>query len=206
MRKRLGRKFFERKTLMVARDLLGKVLVRKIGNRLVSALITETEAYCGPEDLASHASKGKTPRTTVMFGPAGYSYIYLIYGMYHCLNIVTDKDGYPAAVLIRGARIVSSNEYPVLRKQQKTKRSLALNTKFLIPNTGLLDGPGKLCRELKIDKTLNSEDTIISKKLWVEDHGVIIRKSEIKATSRIGVDYAKEYKDKPWRFVLESKQ
>lgn len=179
MKKRLDRQFFERKTLAVARDLLGKVLIRKIGDRIVSALITETEAYCGPYDLASHASKGKTPRTTVMFGPAGYSYVYLIYGMYHCLNIVTEKDGFPAAVLIRGV---------------------------LLGNGTHLNGPGKLCRELRIDKTLNSIDIIGSKQLWVEDHGIIIRKSEIKTTPRIGIDYAKEYKDKPWRFVLESKQ
>lgn len=179
MRKRLGRDFFERKTLVVAKDLLGKFLVRKMGNRIISAQIIETEAYCGPDDLASHASKGKTPRTTVMFGPAGYSYVYLIYGMYHCLNIVTEKDGFPAAVLIRGVII------------EKAKR---------------IDGPGKLCRELKIDKTSNLLDLITSKQLWIEDRGDKPARGSIKATPRIGIDYAKEYKDKPWRFVLESKQ
>ena len=173
MNKRLDRKFFERKTLVVARDLIGKLLVRKIGPTIYRAQITETEAYFGPNDLASHASKGLTPRTKPMFGPAGYSYVYLIYGMYHCLNVVTEKAGYPAAVLIRGV---------MLEKHH--------------------DGPGKLCRELKIDKKLNEIDMTTNKELWFEDDGAKI--GRIKKTPRIRVDYAGEYKDKPWRFVLES--
>src|SRR3989344_7227500 len=116
---KLNREFFNRNTVVVARELLGKYLVRKIGSKIVRAKITETEAYCGPRDLACHASRGMTPRTKVMFGPPGRAYIYLIYGMYHCLNIVTEKEGYPAAVLIRGCE--------------------------------LADGPGKTCRDLKID-------------------------------------------------------
>ncbi|MBX4190313.1 DNA-3-methyladenine glycosylase, partial [Candidatus Parcubacteria bacterium] len=117
--KKLDRQFFEQKTLKVARELLGKYLVRRIGNKVIAAKITETEAYCGPNDKACHASKGRTSRTEVMFGKAGHAYVYLIYGMYHCLNIVTEKENYPAAVLIRGI--------------------------------GSINGPGKLCRELKID-------------------------------------------------------
>lgn len=173
MHKRLDRTFFERKTLVVARNLIGKLLVRKIGSTLYRGRITETEAYCGPKDLASHASKGATPRTKVMFGPAGYSYVYLIYGMYYCLNVVTEKAGYPAAVLIRGV---------MLEKHH--------------------DGPGKLCRELKIDKKLNEIDMTKSKELWFEEDGA--KAGRIKKTPRIGVDYAGEYKDKLWRFVLIS--
>ena len=105
--KRLDCKFFERPTVKVARELLGKFLVRKIGNRIIKARIIETEAYCGIKDLACHASKGLTERTKVMFGPAGFSYVYMIYGMYHCLNIVTEKEGNPAAVLIRAAEILN---------------------------------------------------------------------------------------------------
>lgn len=103
--KRLNREFFERPTVRVAQELLGKFLVRKIGPKIIKARITETEAYCGSKDLACHAFKGLTERTKVMFGPAGFSYVYMIYGMYHCLNIVTEKEGNPSAVLIRGVEI-----------------------------------------------------------------------------------------------------
>src|SRR3989338_6779978 len=134
---KLKRIFFNRNTVTVAKDLLGKYLVRRIGRKIIAAKITETEAYCGQNDLACHASKGITPRTKVMFGPPGHAYIYLIYGMYHCLNIVTEKEGYPSAVLIRGCE--------------------------------LANGPGKICRELKIDKTLNGVDMFKSRELWIED-------------------------------------
>lgn len=172
-RKRLTRAFFNRPTLTVAKKLLGKFLVHEIGRETVSAMITETEAYCGPNDLASHASRGRTPRTEVMFGPPGHAYVYLIYGMYHCFNIVTGRDGYPTAVLIRAIDAVGVN------------------------------GPGKLCRYFKIDKTLNNEDLTISRKLWLEDRGIKIKPSQIKRSPRIGVDYAGSYKDKLWRFFLD---
>lgn len=179
---KLNRKFFARSTLQVARELLGKFLVRKIGQRQIVAMITETEAYCGPNDLASHASRGRTPRTKVMFGPPGRAYIYLIYGMYHCLNIVTEKEGYPAAVLIRAA---------------------IQDTKCQIQNTKL-DGPGKICKYLAINRTLNNENLTTSRQLWLEDRGIVINPHRIRRTPRIGVDYAGKYKDKKWRFVLKS--
>ncbi len=172
MGKRLKRTFFERSTLVVAKELLGKYLVRNIGEKTVAYKITETEAYHGPKDLASHASKGRTARTVVMFGPAGHAYIYLIYGMYHCFNIVTGPEGFPSAVLIRGL------------EGEKC------------------EGPGKLCRALQIDKKINGIDLTTSVELWVEDRGD--RVGRIRRGPRVGVDYAKEYKDKPWRFVLES--
>lgn len=168
---RLKRKFFNRDTLIVAQELLGKCLVRKAGNKIIRAKITETEAYCGPNDLACHASKGMTPRTKVMFGPPGHAYIYLIYGMYHCLNIVTEKDGYPAAVLIRGVELDGMN------------------------------GPGKLCRGLNVDKTLNGMDICAGKELWLED-GEKIPPRRIKRSKRIGVGYAGKWKDKLWRFYI----
>src|SRR3989338_8151058 len=98
----LKRKFFEGDTRAVARGLLGKVLVRKIGRKLIAGMIVETEAYMGARDLACHSAKGRTPRTEVMFGPAGHAYIYLIYGMHFCLNIVTEREKFPSAVLLRG--------------------------------------------------------------------------------------------------------
>lgn len=125
---KLDRDFYNRNTLKVAQDLLGKFLVRKYQNKLYRAEIIETEAYQGFKDKASHASRGVTARNKIMFGPPGFSYVYLIYGMYHCLNIVTEKEGFPAAVLIRGLDF---------------------------PNC---DGPGKLCREFKITKKDNGLD------------------------------------------------
>src|SRR3954469_11003653 len=102
MKKVLSNTFFDRDTATVAQELLGTFLVRKIGRKEIAAMITETEAYDGPHDLASHASKGKTQRTEIMFGHPGNFYIYLVYGMHEMLNIVTREHGYPAAVLIRG--------------------------------------------------------------------------------------------------------
>jgi DNA-3-methyladenine glycosylase len=99
----LGRDFFARPALVVAREMIGKFLVRRIGRREIALVITETEAYVGPHDLACHGSKGRTARTEVMFGPAGHWYVYFIYGMHWMLNAVTDDEGYPAAVLIRAA-------------------------------------------------------------------------------------------------------
>lgn len=109
-----------------------------------------------------------------MFGPAGHAYIYLIYGMYHCLNIVTESEGYPAAVLIRGASTTSQ----------------------------VVDGPGKLCRFFKIDKQLNGEDLVKSNKLWVEE-GIKLKPRQIGKSKRIGVEYAGLYKNKPWRFFVK---
>lgn len=168
---RLDKDFYNRNTIAVARDLLGKFLVRKKGRTTIAAIITETEAYCGQEDLACHASKGCTARTKVMFGPPGFTYIYLIYGMYHCLNFVTEQEGYPAAVLIRAVDIPKG------------------------------DGPGKLCREMSIDKTLNVLPPD-NNQLWVEDRGILVPESDIKEGKRIGVDYAGAWKDKLWRFTL----
>ena len=102
MSKIIGKKFFDRKTLTVARNLAVQYLVRKIGKKIIRERITEVEAYVGPQDLACHASRGRTPRTETMFCPAGTIYVYFVYGMHYMLNIVTEGEGYPAAVLIRG--------------------------------------------------------------------------------------------------------
>ena len=190
---RLKRKFFNRDTVIVAQELLGKYLVRKAGNKIMRAKITETEAYCGPNDLACHASKGMTPRTKVMFGSPGHAYIYLVYGMYHCLNIVTEKEGNPSAVLIRS--IVMVNGLP--RSELPTLSSVAQPQSEV-----LLRGPGILCRELKIDKRLNGADICLSKELWIEE-GEDVPKNKIKSSKRIGVDYAGKWKDKLWRFYPE---
>lgn len=193
---KLTRQFFDRSTLTVASELLGKFLVRKIGRKIISAMITETEAYCGPRDRASHASRGRTPRTEVMFGPPGHAYVYLIYGMYHCFNIVTERENYPAAVLIRG----TSLQWPVYSENPPPKNLLTTGNCKL---KTALNGPGKICRHLQIDKTLNREDLTTSKKLWIEDRGVKLKPSQTKCGKRIGIDYASSYKNKLWRFTLK---
>ena len=139
----IQRSFFEQKTLAVAQQLLGCFLIHKSNQQELVGRIIETEAYIGPKDKANHASHGRTNRTEVMFGPAGYSYIYLIYGMYHCFNVVTEKEGYPAAVLIRGLEIIN---------KQKVEKVI---------------GPGKVCREMKIDKKYHNIDLVNNKKLFI---------------------------------------
>ena len=185
---RLRQKFFNRDTVIVAKELLGKHLFRKINGKVVIAKITETEAYCGQSDLANHASKGLTERTKIMFGPPGRAYVYLIYGMHHCLNVVTEKKGYPAAVLIRRCELVNS-ELRIMNNDKKIQ----------IHNSNL-KGPGILCRELKIDRKLNGVDLCKSNNLWIKDGG---KPAKIKKGKRIGVDYAGKWKNKLWRFYID---
>ena len=138
---KLKRNFYLGSTTQVAQDLLGKFLVHKINGKICAAQIIETEAYAGFDDLACHGNRGMTQRNEVMFRKGGYAYVYIIYGIHHCLNLVTEKETYPSAVLIR-----------------------ALN----YPNA---DGPGKLCREFKITKDTHNGLDITGNVLWVEDRG-----------------------------------
>ena len=170
----LPQSYFTRPTVTVARSLIGKYLVRVIEGRRVAGRIVEVEAYVGPEDKACHASKGRTPRTDVMFGGGGIAYVYLIYGMYHCLNVVTEREGFPSAVLIRAIEL----------------------------DGALIDGPGKLCRALQIDRSLNRADLTSGESLWFEDRGESVGRGSIEAHPRVGVDYAGEWAKKLWRFRL----
>jgi DNA-3-methyladenine glycosylase len=172
----LSRSYFDRPTLTVARSLVGKYLVRRNGQGTIAGRIIEVEAYVGPRDKACHASKGRTQRTDVLFGPPGISYVYLIYGMYHCLNVVTERAEFPAAVLIRAIEL----------------------------NGTLIDGPGRLCRALAIDRTLNRVDLTIGQELWFEDRGGPVLSRHVAAHPRIGVDYAGEWARKLWRFRLRT--
>lgn len=188
---KLKRSFFERDTKTVAQNLLGKFLIHRIGKNIIASMVVETEAYVGPHDLACHASKGKTERTRVMFEPAGTWYVYMIYGMYYCLNIVTEEKDYPSAVLIRALEPNFSS--PQLRG------GLAVAREGLSTN-----GPGKLCRALKIDKKLNcTSATAKNSRLYFEDRGIKIPKNKIAKAKRIGVDYAGKWKDKPLRFYIK---
>jgi DNA-3-methyladenine glycosylase len=168
--------FYARPTLQVARSLLGHYLVRETKTGVLAGRIFEVEAYLGPRDRASHASKGRTKRTDVMFGPPGLAYVYLIYGMYHCLNVVTERADYPAAVLIRAVEHAS----------------------------GLADGPGRVCRAFDINLALNRHDLTSGRHLWIEDRGEQVPRSRIGAFPRIGVAYAGEWAAKPWRFRLQT--
>jgi DNA-3-methyladenine glycosylase len=164
---KLTRSFYIRDVLIVAPELVGKILVCRIGEEFLRYRITETEAYRGAEDMACHACKGRTARTEAMFHEGGVLYVYLIYGMYWMLNIVTGSENEPQAVLIRGLE-------------------------------GLY-GPGRLTRRLQINKSFYNEDLFISSRIWIEDDGF---KPLYQTGTRIGVDYAGEWKDKPWRFYL----
>ena len=191
MRKKLGRRFFERETLKVAQDLLGRYLVRKIGRKIRAGKIVETEAYIGPEDKASHAFAGKvTPRNKAEYFKGGHCYIYLVYGMYWQLNITTNKEGKPECVLIRALEPVITGQ----RSNQIGKEKIK----------NLTNGPGKLCRWLKLNKSFYGEDLTKSSKLWLEDWGEKIKKSQIIRAKRIGIDYAQEWKEKLWRFYLKN--
>ena len=178
----LPREFYERPTLKVAKELLGKVLVRKTTNSTIFTKIVDVEAYVGPKDKACHASKGRTKRTEVLFGQAGFTYVYLIYGMYHLLNIVTEREGYPAAILIRGLEPVEKDDSPTGQTR--------------------IDGPGRVGRFLELDRTHNGLDTTQGTTIWVEDHGLAISRKQTQALPRIGVDYAGEWATKLWRFYL----
>jgi len=175
------RSFYQNPTLKVAKELLGKYLVRELENgERLEGRIVETEAYCGPEDLACHSSRGRTKRTEVMFGPAGHAYVYLIYGMHHCLNVVTGEAG--AAVLIRALE-------PTATTRDEVPKDVA-------------SGPGKLCRFMKIGKNFNGWDLTKGEKLWIEDRKEPTPK--IVSAPRVGVAYAKEYAKKPWRFYIKN--
>ncbi len=178
----LPREFYERPTLKVAKDLLGKVLVKEEENRTIYTTIVDVEAYVGPKDKACHASKGRTKRTEIMFGPAGFTYVYLIYGMYYLLNIVTEREDYPAAILIRGLELFERDE----TRMHQTR----------------IDGPGRVGRFLDLNRTYNGLDTTQGTTIWVEDHGLPVSRKHIQALPRIGVDYAGEWAKKLWRFTL----
>ena len=183
----LPRNFYDRPTLRVAKDLLGKFLLRETPSGIIQTRIVDVEAYVGPKDRASHASRGRTKRTDVMFGPSGILYVYLIYGMYHCLNVVTERIDYPAAILIRGIEVVDNG-----------------NEALEVPSR--IDGPGRVCRFLEIDKTLNGIDATLGRLIWVEDRERYVSPKKIQKLTRIGVDYAGEWAQKPWRFCLPEVQ
>ncbi len=218
MRKKLTRKFFNRPTIAVAKNLLGKFLVRRYNSRDIGGMITETEAYIGPRDRASHAFGGKkTQRNAAEYMDGGHIYIYLVYGMYWQFNISTAGEGRPECVLIRAVHLLSNSP---------RSRASLLRGRRELENKNLTNGPGKLCRYFKLDKSFYAEDVCSSKRIWLEDRGYRMRngwiyppssrkaglrkdysprfrRGRIKKGPRIGIDYAGRYwARKPWRFRI----
>lgn len=188
--KRLERKVFWRDTQVVARDLLGKTLVRRIGRNVLMCRIVEVESYVGHSDSASHAARGRTPRTEIMFGLGGRAYVYFVYGMYWCLNVVTEATDFPAAILIRAGEPLQGIE----QMKRARKRDKIVD---------LASGPGKLCQAMSITGALNGEDMATSKKLFIVDDGFKVRNIDIVQSPRIGVAYAGEHALNPWRYFIK---
>lgn len=173
--RKLPRSFYDRDTTLVARDLLGKWLVHRTGGLERIGRIVEVEAYLGPHDLAAHSSRGLTQRTRVMFGPPGHAYVYLIYGMHHCMNVVTEREGHGAAVLLRALEPVKHLE-------------------------GRTQGPGLLCRAMGITRALNAHD-LLSNDFFVAEARPT-RSHVIVKRPRVGVDYAGAWANRHLRFYI----
>lgn len=187
-RRPLPRSFYDRHTLHVARDLLGSYLVRELNGTLLVARILETEAYVGPDDKASHAAVGLTPRNAAMFGPPGHAYVYLIYGMHRCLNVVTERVGYPAAVLIRAGEPMMGLD---LMRTLRGGRS----------DDELLNGPAKLCQAMAIDLRLNGHDLCVGRDLWLAA-GERVPDDVVITGPRVGVRGDRRARTVPWRFAI----
>jgi DNA-3-methyladenine glycosylase len=186
----LPRHFFARSTAEVARDLLGHLVVRVIDGQVLSGLIVETEAYGGQEDLASHAARGRRGRAEIMYGPPGLAYVYIIYGMHYCLNVVTETDGRPGAVLIRAIEPLDGTQVMHKRRGCHYVRDVA-------------NGPGKLCQALAIDGRLNGTDLAGGSQLYLA-YGRSIPPEAVHTTARIGVRGDDLALRRPWRFLAQA--
>ena len=190
-RPRLPRQFYTRPSVLaVARDLLGRVLVVPARDgRRVSGVIVETEAYRGPEDRASHAWGGRrTRRTETMYAVGGTAYVYFVYGMYHQFNVVTNGADVPHAVLVRALEPLEGVE---LMRRRRPGR----------PDHALTSGPGKLCAALGIDRRLDGAD-LLGERAWIEAGPRAFPRTAVMAGPRVGIDYAEEWVDRPWRFWI----
>ncbi|HWH38122.1 MAG TPA: DNA-3-methyladenine glycosylase [Candidatus Limnocylindrales bacterium] len=187
----LPREFYARSSVDVARDLLGKILVSESDEGPATATIVETEAYGGPDDLASHARAGLTKRTAPMFGPPGHAYVYLVYGMHECLNVVTEEDGRAGAVLLRAGHPLTGID--LMRRRRARPGD---------PDGRLAAGPARLAQALAVTRADNGHDLTLGRRLWVADPG-LPSAAAIEAGPRIGISYAgAEWAGRPWRFWL----
>ena len=188
----LQRAFYQEDTITVSKNLLGKILVHESSHGTTAGRIVETEAYRGPEDQAAHSSGGRrTARNEVMFGEKGHAYVYFIYGMYYCFNVTAgDMPGKPEAVLIRALEPVAGKA--IMAKRRGSRQAKALN---------LTNGPSKLCMAMDISESQNRAD-LTSPPLYIKDAPSVLP-DDIVETTRVGVYYAGEWKDKPWRFYIK---
>ena len=187
---RIERKFYMRDAVTVGKDILGKIIVKKTADgRIMSGRITEVEAYMGITDKASHSYGGRrTKRTEVMYKEGGYSYVFLIYGMYECFNVTVGREGDPQAVLIRGVEPLENKNFMWEKRKVKKERDIS-------------NGPGKLTKALDITREDNGADLVAGENIWLEDDGYKVK--DIVETTRIGIDYAEEDALKPWRFYIK---
>lgn len=216
-KKRLGREFFVRDGITVARELLGKVLVHETSLGTVRGVITETESYMGETDKGSHTYGGKrTARTEPMYHQGGTSYVYLIYGMYSCMNIAAMTEGIPQAVLLRSVEpadqearqrmeTLRMKDYLLRRQRRSKQEAVQPAARFRSLPAGirkhLSDGPGKMCVAMEITRADNDMDMVISPTFYVTE-GIFVEPEQIHAGKRIGIDYAQEAADYLWRFYL----
>ncbi|WP_270647395.1 DNA-3-methyladenine glycosylase [Paeniclostridium hominis] len=193
--------FFRQDAITVARNLLGKYLVREYDDKKIITKIVETEAYMGIEDKAAHVfGDRRTERTEPLYQDGGHIYVYLIYGMYHCLNISANIEGIPECVLIRAVEPISEIDEISQNRYSKYYKDLSSYQRKNICN-----GPGKLCKALKIDKNLNFE-SILGNKLYIIDNVNLDNESnqfEIIESKRVNIDYAEEAKDYLWRYYIK---
>ena len=194
----LEKDFFKGDCLSLSKELLGKILVRNINGLELKGRIVETEAYIGKIDKASHAYNGRrTARTETLYAEGGVTYVYLIYGMYHCFNVITGKKDEAEGVLIRALEPL--NEFDYLSKKRFNKNNY--NELNKSQRLGLTNGPGKLCKAFSIDKSLINNPLYIKEELYIVDDN--FKDFEIVETTRIGIDYAEEAKYFPWRFYIK---
>lgn len=199
----LDRNFYNTNSIVLAKALLGKIIIYDYENEKLMAKIVETEAYMGPTDKAAHSYKNRrTDRNEVMYGYPGFAYVYFIYGMYYCMNVVANCPEVPEAVLIRAAEPVNGLETMAMNRYKKRLCELSERDKINLTN-----GPGKLCMALNITRKDNGEDLCKSKLYIAEEVCDGIRKavkdSDIVSTKRINIDYAEEAADYPWRFYIK---
>ncbi len=187
---RLNREFYMKDAVTAGKELLGKIIVKKRADgKIFSGRITEVEAYMGAVDKASHSyGNRRTKRTEVMYKEGGYSYVFLIYGMYECFNVTVSDEGKPEAVLIRGVEPLENRE--IMQAERKVKKEKDIS-----------NGPGKLTKALGITREDNGTDLVTSDVIWLEDDGYIVK--DVVETTRIGIDYAEEDALKPWRFYIK---
>ncbi|HEY8444367.1 MAG TPA: DNA-3-methyladenine glycosylase [Clostridia bacterium] len=191
--KRLGRDFFIRDTLTVSKQLLGKRVVRNHNGVVLTAMIVETEAYIGTIDAATHAYRGMTERNKVMWEEGGALYVYQIYGMYFCMNVITEPKGIPAGVLIRAVEPLDNiDTMAALRKMNLSTASVY----------SLTSGPGRVCQALGVTKKENGIDLVTNENIYITEY-TDIDQSQIAITPRINIDYAPEAAQYPWRFFIK---